>query len=53
MFGLYEHKRSFGSEWVELAGAHERVSDRLRYAAGRVTQRVAREIARRSPGAAG
>ena len=25
MYGLYEHKRSFGAEWVELAGAHERV----------------------------
>ena len=25
-YGLYEHKRSFGAEWVELAGAHERVA---------------------------
>ena len=23
--GLYQHKRSFGGEWLELAGAHERV----------------------------
>lgn len=49
MHGLYEHKRSFGAEWVELAGAHEFVADRLRYAAGRLTQRAAREIARRRP----
>ena len=52
MHGLYEHKRSFGAEWVELAGAHEFVADRLRYAAGRLTQRATREIARRLPGAA-
>ena len=25
MFGLYEHKRSFGAQWVEMTGAHERV----------------------------
>ena len=47
MYGLYEHKRSFGADWVELAGAHELVSDPVRYAAGRVTQRVQRVIARR------
>jgi lipid II:glycine glycyltransferase (peptidoglycan interpeptide bridge formation enzyme) len=52
MYGLYEHKRSFGAEWVELAGAHEMVADQLRYAAGRLTQRATREIARRLPGAA-
>jgi len=46
-FGLYEHKRSFGAEWVELSGAHELVADRLRYAAGRVTQRLHRELRRR------
>jgi lipid II:glycine glycyltransferase (peptidoglycan interpeptide bridge formation enzyme) len=51
MYGLYEHKRSFGAEWVELAGAHEYVADRLRYAAGRVTQRLSRELARRGIGA--
>jgi hypothetical protein len=50
MYGLYEHKRSFGAEWVELAGAQERVGDPLRYAAGRVTTRLSREIARRRPG---
>ena len=52
MFGLYEHKRSFGAEWLELAGAHQFVADRLRYTAGRVTQRLARGIARRRPGRA-
>ena len=25
MYGLYQHKRSFGGRWVELTGAHERV----------------------------
>lgn len=35
MFGLYEHKRSFGAEWVEQVGAHERVLSGWRYATGR------------------
>lgn len=42
MAGLYEHKRSFGAEWVEMTGAHERVIRPWRYAAGRVAARVAR-----------
>jgi lipid II:glycine glycyltransferase (peptidoglycan interpeptide bridge formation enzyme) len=42
MAGLYEHKRSFGAEWVEMTGAHERVIRSWRYAAGRVAARVAR-----------
>ena len=42
MFGLYQHKRSFGAEWVELPGAHERVIRPWRYAAGRVAARVLR-----------
>jgi peptidoglycan pentaglycine glycine transferase (the first glycine) len=42
MFGLYEHKRSFGAHWVEMTGAYERVIRPWRYAAGRVTARVAR-----------
>ncbi len=41
MHGLYEHKRGFGAEWVELAGAHERVIRPARYAFGRVAGRVA------------
>jgi len=51
MYGLYEHKRSFGAEWVTLAGAHEFVADRLRYRAGRVIQRFRRELVRRRPAA--
>ena len=50
MYGLYEHKRSFGAEWVALAGAHEFVADRTRYAAGRITQRLQRALARRRSG---
>lgn len=42
MFGLYQHKRSFGAEWLELPGAHERVLRPWRYAAGRVAARVLR-----------
>jgi lipid II:glycine glycyltransferase (peptidoglycan interpeptide bridge formation enzyme) len=42
MFGLYQHKRSFGAEWVELPGAHEKVVRPLRYLAGRVAGRVIR-----------
>ena len=49
-YGLYEHKRSFGAEWLELAGAHEYVADRIRYAAGRLTQRLERPIGRRGRG---
>lgn len=42
MHGLYQHKRSFGAEWVELPGAHEKVIRPLRYLAGRVASRVVR-----------
>ncbi|HET7026243.1 MAG TPA: GNAT family N-acetyltransferase [Candidatus Limnocylindrales bacterium] len=35
MWGLYEHKRSFGGQWLELTGAHERVARPWRYALGR------------------
>ncbi len=45
-FGLYEHKRSFGAEWVELAGAQERVASPARYAVGRVTTMAARVLGR-------
>jgi lipid II:glycine glycyltransferase (peptidoglycan interpeptide bridge formation enzyme) len=44
MYGLYEHKRSFGAEWVELAGAHERVIRPRRYRVGRVLTRLARAL---------
>jgi lipid II:glycine glycyltransferase (peptidoglycan interpeptide bridge formation enzyme) len=34
-YGLYQHKKSFGAEWVELTGAHERVARPTRYLVGR------------------
>jgi lipid II:glycine glycyltransferase (peptidoglycan interpeptide bridge formation enzyme) len=40
MYGLYAFKRSFGAEWLELAGNHEWVARPWRYAAGRVTGRL-------------
>ncbi len=40
--GLYEHKRSFGAQWVALAGAQERVARPWRYAAGRAAARIGR-----------
>lgn len=42
MFGLYQHKRSFGADWIALPGAHERVLRPWRYAAGRLAARVMR-----------
>jgi lipid II:glycine glycyltransferase (peptidoglycan interpeptide bridge formation enzyme) len=46
MWGLYQHKVSFGGEWLELTGAHERVLDANRYRLGRLTARVARAFGR-------
>ena len=46
MFGLYEHKRSFGARWVEMTGAHERVIRSWRYLAGRAAARAARLVRR-------
>jgi lipid II:glycine glycyltransferase (peptidoglycan interpeptide bridge formation enzyme) len=46
LFGLYQHKRSFGGRWLELTGAHERVSDPRGYALGRLTGALARVIRR-------
>ena len=45
-YGLYEHKRSFGAQWVALAGARERVARGWRYAAGRGTAKVASALGR-------
>lgn len=45
-WGLYEHKRSFGAEWVQMTGAHERVLRPWRYGLGRVTGRLARMAGR-------
>ena len=46
MAGLYQHKRSFGGQWLELTGAHERVADGRGYALGRVAQRLQRGLRR-------
>jgi lipid II:glycine glycyltransferase (peptidoglycan interpeptide bridge formation enzyme) len=46
MWGLYQHKRSFGGEWLELTGAHERVLDPNRYRIGRFASRAKRLIGR-------
>jgi lipid II:glycine glycyltransferase (peptidoglycan interpeptide bridge formation enzyme) len=49
-YGLYQHKRSFGAHWVELAGAHEKVIRGGRYRAGRVMSRLSRVLDRRPAG---
>jgi hypothetical protein len=46
-FGLYEHKRSFGAEWIEMTGAHERVVRAWRYALGRLAGRAGRAVGAR------
>jgi lipid II:glycine glycyltransferase (peptidoglycan interpeptide bridge formation enzyme) len=46
LFGLYQHKRSFGGRWIALTGAHERVFDARGYAVGRMTARLARLVRR-------
>jgi lipid II:glycine glycyltransferase (peptidoglycan interpeptide bridge formation enzyme) len=46
LYGLYQHKRAFGGEWLELTGAHERVFDARGYALGRLTGRVSRLLRR-------
>jgi serine/alanine adding enzyme len=46
MWGLYQHKVGFGGQWLALTGAHERVYRSRRYAAGRLTARVARLVRR-------
>jgi lipid II:glycine glycyltransferase (peptidoglycan interpeptide bridge formation enzyme) len=42
MWGLYRFKRSFGATWIEQAGNHQWVARSWRYAAGRLTSRLAR-----------
>jgi hypothetical protein len=44
MWGLYQHKLSFGGQWLELTGAHERVIRPGRYQAGRVLARMGRVV---------
>ncbi len=46
MYGLYQHKRSFGAAWLQMTGAHERVIRPRRYAAGRIVSRVVRLVRR-------
>jgi lipid II:glycine glycyltransferase (peptidoglycan interpeptide bridge formation enzyme) len=41
-YGLYQHKKSFGAEWVELSGAQERIARPARYALGRLAARLMR-----------
>lgn len=53
MAGLYEHKRSFGATWLELAGAHERVLHPRRYLAGRVAAKAVSSMGRLRGGGPG
>ena len=46
LWGLYQHKLSFGGRWLELSGAHERVIRPNRYRAGRVAARLVRILGR-------
>ena len=46
LYGLYQHKASFGGRWLELTGAHERVYDGRGYSAGRIASRMARVVGR-------
>ena len=46
LYGLYQHKASFGGRWLELTGAHERVYDARGYQAGRLAGRLTRVIRR-------
>jgi len=43
-YGLYQHKRSFGADWVELAGAQERIARPWRYALGRAVSAAERRL---------
>ena len=42
LYGLYQHKLSFGGRWLALTGAHERVYDARGYRIGRTADRMAR-----------
>ena len=44
LHGLLQHKLSFGGQWLELAGAHERVIRARRYRAGRVLSAAVRRV---------
>ena len=47
MWGLYQHKLSFGARWIEQVGAQERIVRGWRYGLGRVTGRLAATAGRR------
>ncbi len=42
LYGLYEHKASFGAQWIEQVGAHEKRIRPRRYAIGRIASRISR-----------
>ena len=46
LFGLYQHKQSFGGQWLALTGAHERVFDPRGYKIGRLASRATRLVRR-------
>jgi lipid II:glycine glycyltransferase (peptidoglycan interpeptide bridge formation enzyme) len=46
MWGLYQHKLSFGGQWIEMSGAHEKVIRQNRYRAGRLASRLAKVVRR-------
>jgi lipid II:glycine glycyltransferase (peptidoglycan interpeptide bridge formation enzyme) len=48
-WGMYEHKASFGAEWVESAAAHEIVLRPFIYRAGLAARALRRLAARRRP----
>jgi lipid II:glycine glycyltransferase (peptidoglycan interpeptide bridge formation enzyme) len=48
MWGLYQHKLSFGGRWVEFSGAHENVLRPNRYRAGRLAAKFARLVGGRA-----
>ena len=46
LYGLFQHKQSFGGQWLALTGAHERVFDPRGYKIGRLAGRAARLVSR-------
>jgi lipid II:glycine glycyltransferase (peptidoglycan interpeptide bridge formation enzyme) len=46
LYGLYQHKRAFGGQWLELTGAHERILDRRGYMLGRLAGRLSAMLRR-------
>ena len=46
LYGLYQHKASFGGRWLELTGAHERIHDPRGYQVGRLASRLTRLVRR-------